>query len=126
VHKRIEVKQDLVKANTRPPLCVAGTLQVEYASEFRYRSPILFAEDVVIAISQSGETADTLAALHLARSKGALYACMLNTWSDDLFRFSLFCEYLNLDYVRIPGICRVNKRKTLFEATGIREYLLNT
>ena len=46
-------------------------VEVEYASEFRYRNPIIKKGDIVIAISQSGETADTLAAVKLARSKGA-------------------------------------------------------
>lgn len=46
-------------------------VEVEYASEFRYRNPIISERDIVIAISQSGETADTLAALELAKSKGA-------------------------------------------------------
>lgn len=46
-------------------------VEVEYASEFRYRDPIIKKEDIVIAISQSGETADTLAAVKLAREKGA-------------------------------------------------------
>lgn len=46
-------------------------VEVEYASEFRYRNPIITENDVVIAISQSGETADTMAALELAKSKGA-------------------------------------------------------
>ena len=46
-------------------------VEVEYASEFRYRNPIINDKDVVIAISQSGETADTLAALKLAKEKGA-------------------------------------------------------
>lgn len=46
-------------------------VQVEYASEFRYSNPVISADDVVIAISQSGETADTLAAIELAKSKGA-------------------------------------------------------
>ena len=46
-------------------------VEVEYASEFRYRNPIISEKDVVIAVSQSGETADTLAALELAKSKGA-------------------------------------------------------
>ena len=46
-------------------------VMVEYASEFRYSNPIISPEDVVIAISQSGETADTLAALELAKEKGA-------------------------------------------------------
>ena len=47
-------------------------VEVEYASEFRYRNPIIRENDVVIAISQSGETADTLAAIELAKSKGAI------------------------------------------------------
>ena len=46
-------------------------VEVEYASEFRYREPVIFHDDVVIAISQSGETADTLAAIELARRSGA-------------------------------------------------------
>ncbi len=46
-------------------------VEVEYASEFRYREPVIFPDDVVIAISQSGETADTLAAIEQARSAGA-------------------------------------------------------
>ncbi len=46
-------------------------VSVEYASEFRYRNPVIYTNDLVIAISQSGETADTLAALHLAKEKGA-------------------------------------------------------
>lgn len=46
-------------------------VEVEYASEFRYRNPVIFEDDVLIAISQSGETADTLAAIELAKSKGA-------------------------------------------------------
>ena len=45
--------------------------EVEYASEFRYRNPVISEEDIVIAISQSGETADTLAAIELAKAKGA-------------------------------------------------------
>ena len=46
-------------------------VSVEYASEFRYRSPVVYKDDLVIVISQSGETADTLAALHLAKKMGA-------------------------------------------------------
>src|SRR5205085_2773408 len=46
-------------------------VEVEYASEFRYRKPIIYEDDIIIAISQSGETADTLAAIELAKSKGA-------------------------------------------------------
>lgn len=53
-------------------------VEVEYASEFRYRNPIIKEGDVVIAISQSGETMDTLAALELARSKGAILLGVCN------------------------------------------------
>ncbi|MCL4154737.1 UNVERIFIED_CONTAM: hypothetical protein GTU68_018403 [Idotea baltica] len=49
-----------------------ATVEVEYASEFRYRNPVITERDVVIAISQSGETADTLAAIKMAKEKGAL------------------------------------------------------
>jgi len=53
-------------------------VEVEYASEFRYRNPIIYKDDVVIAISQSGETADTLAAIRLARKAGALVLGICN------------------------------------------------
>jgi glucosamine 6-phosphate synthetase-like amidotransferase/phosphosugar isomerase protein len=46
-------------------------VEVEYASEFRYRNPIINKKDIVIAISQSGETADTMAAIKLAKEHGA-------------------------------------------------------
>jgi len=52
--------------------------EVEYASEFRYRNPIINKGDIVIAISQSGETADTLAAIQLAKSKGAIVLGICN------------------------------------------------
>jgi len=45
-------------------------VEVEYASEFRYRNPVLYADDLIVAISQSGETADSLAAMELAKHKG--------------------------------------------------------
>ncbi|WP_423149296.1 glutamine--fructose-6-phosphate transaminase (isomerizing) [Rubrolithibacter danxiaensis] len=51
--------------------CARVPVEVEYASEFRYRNPIISEKDIVIAISQSGETADTMAALELAKAKGA-------------------------------------------------------
>lgn len=54
------------------------SVEVEYASEFRYRNPIISSEDVVIAISQSGETADTLAAIKLAKERGALVIGICN------------------------------------------------
>lgn len=61
-------------------------VEVEYASEFRYRDPILGEEDVVIAISQSGETADTLAAIELARSKGATILGICNVVGSSIAR----------------------------------------
>lgn len=61
-------------------------VEVEYASEFRYRNPILNSEDVVIAISQSGETADTLAALRMAKEKGATILGICNVVGSSIAR----------------------------------------
>ncbi|HZW77277.1 MAG TPA: glutamine--fructose-6-phosphate transaminase (isomerizing) [Flavobacteriaceae bacterium] len=63
-------------------------VEVEYASEFRYRNPIISEKDVVIAISQSGETADTLAAIKLAKSKGALVYGVCNVVGSSISRES--------------------------------------
>ena len=63
-------------------------VEVEYASEFRYRNPIISEEDVVIAISQSGETADTLAALELAKSKGATILGICNVVGSSISRLT--------------------------------------
>jgi glutamine---fructose-6-phosphate transaminase (isomerizing) len=62
------------------------SVEVEYASEFRYRNPILTSDDVVIAISQSGETADTLAAIKLAKSAGALVLGICNVVGSSIPR----------------------------------------
>jgi len=61
-------------------------VEVEYASEFRYRNPIVYEDDVVIAISQSGETADTLAAIELAKSKGATIIGVCNVVGSSIAR----------------------------------------
>jgi glucosamine--fructose-6-phosphate aminotransferase (isomerizing) len=61
-------------------------VEVEYASEFRYRNPIIHENDVVIAISQSGETADTLAALELAKAKGATILGICNVVGSSISR----------------------------------------
>ena len=61
-------------------------VEVEYASEFRYRNPIIYEDDVVIAISQSGETADTLAAIRLAKSKGATIFGICNVVGSTISR----------------------------------------
>ncbi|MDR1878249.1 MAG: glutamine--fructose-6-phosphate transaminase (isomerizing) [Bacteroidales bacterium] len=61
-------------------------VEVEYASEFRYRNPIIYSDDVVIAISQSGETADTLAAIELARQKGATVLGICNVVGSSIAR----------------------------------------
>ncbi len=60
--------------------------EVEYASEFRYRNPIVHEDDVIIAISQSGETADTLAAIELAKSKGATIIGICNVVGSSIAR----------------------------------------
>jgi len=61
-------------------------VEVEYASEFRYRNPVLTSEDVVIAISQSGETADTLAALRMAKENGATILGICNVVGSSIAR----------------------------------------
>ena len=61
-------------------------VEVEYASEFRYRNPVISKEDVVIAISQSGETADTLAAIKLAKEAGAFVFGICNVVGSSIAR----------------------------------------
>ncbi|MFH1159453.1 MAG: glutamine--fructose-6-phosphate transaminase (isomerizing), partial [bacterium] len=61
-------------------------VEVEYSSEFRYRTPIISEEDVIIAISQSGETADTLAAIELAKRKGATVLGICNVVGSSIAR----------------------------------------
>ncbi|HLV42032.1 MAG TPA: glutamine--fructose-6-phosphate transaminase (isomerizing) [Brumimicrobium sp.] len=63
-------------------------VEVEYASEFRYRNPIIYEDDIVIAISQSGETADTIAALNLAKSKGATILGICNVVGSTISRIT--------------------------------------
>jgi glutamine---fructose-6-phosphate transaminase (isomerizing) len=70
-------------------------VEVEYASEFRYRNPVIKEGDVVIAISQSGETADTLAAIELAKSKGAVIFGLCNAVGSSIARASHEGAYLH-------------------------------
>jgi len=64
------------------------SVEVEYASEFRYRDPIVNENDIVIAVSQSGETADTIAALQLAKSKGATTLGICNVVGSSISRIT--------------------------------------
>jgi glucosamine--fructose-6-phosphate aminotransferase (isomerizing) len=61
-------------------------VEVEYASEFRYKNPLIYPDDIVIVISQSGETADTLAALREAKSKGATVLGVVNVVGSTIAR----------------------------------------
>lgn len=70
-------------------------VEVEYASEFRYRNPIINEGDIVIAISQSGETADTLAAIELAKQKGAVVLGVVNTVGSSISRVTHEGAYLH-------------------------------
>ena len=63
-------------------------VEVEYASEFRYRNPVIYPDDLVIAISQSGETADTLAAIELAKEKGATIFGICNVVGSSIPRLT--------------------------------------
>lgn len=76
------VGEYIIEELTRIPV------EVEYASEFRYRNPIINENDVVVAISQSGETADTLAAIQLAKSKGALILGICNVVGSSIPRIT--------------------------------------
>lgn len=75
-----QVGEYLFEEFTRIPV------EVEYGSEFRYRNPIIYEGDIVIAISQSGETADTLAAIALAKSKGATILGICNVVGSSISR----------------------------------------
>lgn len=70
-------------------------VEVEYASEFRYRNPVIKKGDVVIAISQSGETADTLAALELAKNNGAIILGVVNVVGSSISRITDEGAYLH-------------------------------
>lgn len=70
-------------------------VEVEYASELRYRNPIIREKDVVIAISQSGETADTMAAIGLAKEKGALVYGIVNVVGSSIARISDAGSYIH-------------------------------
>ncbi len=71
-------------------------VEVEYASEFRYRNPVINSEDVVIAISQSGETADTLAAVELAKSRGAFIYGICNAIGSSIPRATHTGSYIHV------------------------------
>ena len=71
-------------------------VEVEYASEFRYRDPVIDSKDVVIAISQSGETADTLAAVELARSHGAFIYGICNAIGSSIPRATHTGSYIHV------------------------------
>ena len=71
-------------------------VEVEYASEFRYRNPVLFPDDIVIAVSQSGETADTLAAVEMARQAGAFVYGVCNVVGSSIARATDSGTYIHV------------------------------
>ena len=71
-------------------------VEVVYASEFRYRNPVITSDDIVIAVSQSGETADTLAAIQLAKSKGAFIYGICNVIGSSIARATDSGTYLHV------------------------------
>ena len=76
-------------------------VEVEYASEFRYRDPVIHEDDVVIAISQSGETADTLAAIELAKEKGAFIYGICNAVGSSIPRITDTGSYIPVSYTHL-------------------------
>ncbi len=98
-HKMINAQRlVMVACGTSWHACLVGeylfedlariNVEVEYASEFRYRNPIINENDIVIAVSQSGETADTMAALELAKSKGATILGICNVVGSSISRIT--------------------------------------
>lgn len=71
-------------------------VEVEYASEFRYRHPIIYKDDIVIAISQSGETADTLAAVDIAKQQGAFIYGICNVVGSSIARATDSGSYIHV------------------------------
>lgn len=71
-------------------------VEVEYASEFRYRDPVIYPDDVVIAVSQSGETADTLAAIELAKKRGAFIYGICNAIGSSIPRTTDTGSYIHV------------------------------
>ncbi|MCF0211829.1 MAG: glutamine--fructose-6-phosphate transaminase (isomerizing) [Bacteroidales bacterium] len=110
----IDNKERILNAN-RIIICACGTswhsaligkyfieeacqipVEVEYASEFRYRNPVITPRDIVIAVSQSGETADTLAAIQLAKGKGAFVYGICNVIGSSIARETHTGTYLHV------------------------------
>jgi glucosamine--fructose-6-phosphate aminotransferase (isomerizing) len=71
-------------------------VEVEYASEFRYRNPVVQEKDIILAISQSGETADTYAALELAKERGALTYGIVNVVGSSIARLTHSGSYIHV------------------------------
>lgn len=84
------IGKQLIESSCRIPV------EVEYASEFRYRDPVIYPDDVVIAISQSGETADTLAAVELAKSRGAFIYGICNAIGSSIPRATNTGSYIHV------------------------------
>ena len=105
--------------------------EVEYASEFRYRNPVVTKDDVVIAISQNGETADTLAAIQLAKQKGAFIYGICNAIGSSIPRATDTGTYIHvgpeigvastkaftgqLTVLTMLALCLASERKTISE-----------
>lgn len=108
-------------------------VEVEYASEFRYRQPVIMPSDVVIAISQSGETADTLAAVELARKAGAFVFGICNAIGASIPRQTQTGIYIHVGpeigvastkaftgqvtVLSMLALCLANERKTISQDT---------
>ena len=104
-------------------------VEVEYASEFRYRDPVIYPNDVVIAISQSGETADTLAAIELARQAGAFVFGVCNAIGASIPRQTQTGVYIHVGpeigvastkaftgqvtVLSMLALCMANERRTI-------------
>ena len=95
-------------------------VEVEYASEFRYRNPVVGKDDVVIAISQSGETADTLAAIQLAKEKGAFIYGICNAIGSSIPRATDTGTYIHVG----PEIGVASTKAFTGQVTGLTMFAL--
>ena len=96
-------------------------VEVEYASEFRYRNPVIGSDDVVIAISQSGETADTLAAIKLAKEAGAFVFGICNVVGSSIARAADTGAYTHAGpEIGVASTKAFTTQITLFMLIGLR------
>ena len=100
-------------------------VEVEYASEFRYRNPIIKEDDIVLAISQSGETADTLAALEIAKQKGATILGICNVVGSSIARITDAGVYTHAPEIGVASTKAFTTQVTVLTLMALRIARIN-